>query len=164
MKYVCMILILALLLSGCGQTPLETIADEVVDSRPSCRQMIASIPDEASVFTIENGQNDKLYICDGYTISMCTFSSGDLNNTFSQSTGYGLNTLTVINTEIDALKRYDAVWASIGENGDQVGKIAVIDDGYYHYVLTVIGDATYMGENSDKIDALFSSFSLENAA
>ena len=108
MKYLCMILILVLLLSGCGQTPLETIADEVVDNRPSCRQILINIPDEASVFTMENGQADKLYICDGYTISMHIFPGGDLHNTFSQSTGYGLDTLTVINTEYDSMKRYDA--------------------------------------------------------
>lgn len=163
MKYLCIVLILAILLSGCGQTPLETIADEIIDNRPNSRQISVSIPEDASVFTIENGQNDKLYLCDGYSISMHTFPGGDLNRTFSEATGFSADTLTVVNTEYNDAERYEAAWASVGESGDQLGRIAVIDDGYYHYVLTVVGDAAYMGENSDKVDTLFSSFSLENA-
>ena len=43
-----------------------------------------------------------------------------------------------------------------------MGRAAVLDDGRYHYVLTVQADAARSGELTETWNQLFSGFSLES--
>jgi hypothetical protein len=75
-------------------------------------------------------------------------------------TGFGREHLTVMETQFPGGKRYDLVWSCMGENGEQVGRACLLDDGNYHYVLSTLADASRAGEFDETWEALFGSYSL----
>lgn len=162
MKKIVLIVLLALGLSGCAQKQeLETIGNPcvaVLESNPQTIQV--SLPEEISTPVIQNEENGKLYLCEGYTLTLQTLEGGDINRTIKSCTGFSKDELTVLETTHDDVKRYDCVWTAIGEGADQVGRLAVLDDGAYHYVLTVMAQMDEAGELSDKWQEIFNSFAL----
>ena len=76
--------------------------------------------------------------------------------------GFEPERLTILKTGRGGVSRYDFVWTAAGEEGEQVGRAAVLDDGRYHYVLTVQADAARSGELTETWNQLFSGFSLES--
>jgi VCBS repeat-containing protein len=42
--------------------------------------------------------------------------------------------------------RYESVWSAVGEGEDQVGRLVILDDGNYHYAVTVMAPAETAGE------------------
>lgn len=161
MKKTVMLALLSLLLCGCAaEDTFETIADEWVQSAAApVADVNLTLPEEAvsPVFQSENGT---LYQCDGYEIALQTLDAGDLDASLRNITGYGREYLTVLETELSGMKRYDLVWSCLGEKGEQVGRARVLDDGNYHYVLSVLADADRAGEFEAVWEALFSSYSL----
>ena len=56
--------------------------------------------------------------------------------------------------------RYEFVWVSAGETGERLGRGVILDDGSYHYVMTVLRDAEST-ENSQIVwNDVFASFRL----
>lgn len=158
----CMIFVLiALLLTGCGaEETFETVADEQLSPvSAQVRQILVELPEEAASPAMES-ENGKLYQCDGYEIMLQTLDAGDLNATIQTVSGYSRDGLTVMETQAGDLTRYEFVWASAGELGDRVGKAAVLDDGSYHYVISVLADAACVKEHEDTWQAMFGSFTL----
>ena len=51
-------------------------------------------------------------------------------------------------TEKNGMKRYDCAWSAAGEGMQTVGRLTVLDDGNYHYVLAV----TAPQEHADELD------------
>lgn len=135
----------AVLLCGCAsRQTMETVADiwaEPVPPEP--REVILHLPGEASVFAMES-DSGRQYLGDGYEISVQTLASGDLNATIKTLTGFTKDELTVMQKQDSDNKRYEFVWASEGENGARLGRGAVLDDGNYHYCLTVLQDVEGM--------------------
>ena len=82
---------------------------------------------------------------------METLSSGDINETLRQLTGFESDELTVMETAQMGLNRYECVWTAAGEGGDVVGCAAILDDGSYHYCVTVMGNA----ENGVKLQETY---------
>ena len=154
-------LLLMFLLFGCAaEDTFETVADEWVQSAAApMAEIILTLPEEAAA-PVSQSENGTLYQCDGYDILIQTLEAGDLNATLESVTGYGREALTVLETRAGGRKRYDLVWSSLGEAGEQVGRACLLDDGNYHYVLSVLGDAQRMGEFEAVWEALFSSYSL----
>ena len=67
----------------------------------------------------------------------------------------------MIETAQAGAKRYVAVWTSAGEAGNQVGRCAILDDGSYHYVLSVMADEQDAGRLSEGVwKEIFASFRL----
>ena len=91
-----------------------------------------------------------------------TLPGGDLNQPFLQCTGFPVSGLQIMHTKIDGIKRYETVWASSAEDGERVGRIAVLDDGSYHYVLTVMADAQKAGQLTDTWQTLFRTLRIED--
>ena len=85
-------------------------------------------------------------MCDDYMLSMQTLAGGDLNRTLKQITGYDKTQLTVLQTRAGDAEKYSCVWTAAGEGGDQVGRAVILDDGNYHYCVTVMADAAAAGE------------------
>ena len=154
--------VLVLLLTGCGaQETFETLGDLYVEPvAATAQEMAVDLPAEIAAPVMESGDSGKLYLCDGYTLTMQTFESGDLNRTLQECTGYGRDALTVMETVRDDVTRYECVWTSAGEGGDQLGRLTVLDDGCYHYVLTVMADAAEAGQLSQTWQHMFNSFRL----
>lgn len=130
------------LLAGCGvRETMETVADEyLIPAAAEPREISVELPGETTVSTIQNDAG-RIYICDGYEIILETMDAGDLDGTLRTVTGFGEDELTVIKTEADNVKRYEFCWASAGEAGEMTGQGVILDDGNYHYVLSVLRDA-----------------------
>lgn len=163
MKKCWVLLVLAALLCGCSgaEETFETVHDAYVQSAAAVqREILVSLPDEAAVSAMENESGEKLYLCRGYTLTLQTMEAGDLNGTIQEISGYSRDSLTVMETAPGEFKRYDFVWSSAGENGDQLGRAAILDDGSHHYVLTCMAPESAAGELAQTWDAIFGSFWL----
>ena len=140
MKKLWILLALASLLCGCtSEETLETISDDIV-------QPVMAQPGEISVRLPDNAVE--------------TVSGGDLSATIQRISGYTPDNLTVMETAQDGAKRYDFVWASAGENGDQLGRAVILDDGNYHYCLSVLRDADTTEKSQIVWRDVFDSFKL----
>lgn len=142
MKKLLVLFLAALLLGGCGTVEtMETIADEweiPVAAKP--KEIQLNLPGEALACAMESNTG-RMYFGDSYEISVQTLSSGDLNATLEDITGFSREDLTVMETKEGDLKRYEFVWASAGEAGERLGRGIILDDGDYHYCLSVLQDA-----------------------
>ncbi len=161
----CWIIVLALmLLTGCTGPALETLGS--IPQRPSTEdaqaQVLLELP-QTAVADVFGSEEDILYTCDGYTISMKTLPAGDLKATVQTLSGYDPQQLSIVESSSGAAERYDFVWTAAAEQGELVGRAAVIDDGAFHYCLCVYAQAADAGSLGEEWNRLFSSFYLETA-
>ena len=137
---------------------MQDVPDTPVVSAVQRIQM--QLPPELSSPTMETETAGTLYLCDDYSITVQTLESGSLQKTIREATGMDKDKLQIINTRQGDIKRYQWVWSTAGENGVQVGRGCVLDDGVYHYVLTALTDE----DKSEKVQSqwreIFASFSL----
>lgn len=160
MKKWWLLLMICAMLWGCGaEETFETVADEILEVAAVQRQILVELPPEAAAPASESDAGT-IYICDGYEIMLQTLSGGDLDATLRAVSGYGREELTVVESRQGDYKRYDLVWACAGEEGERIGRGAVLDDGNYHYVLCVLSDADRVQKYEEVWSALFSSYSL----
>lgn len=162
MKKCWILLTLVLLLSGCSaQETFETVSDDFllpVTAEPKRLQLV--LPEEAAVQTMQSNEEEKIYLCDGYTLTTHCLAAGDLNSTFRQLTGHTPDQLTVMQTECVGTERYETVWSAVGEGGDQVGRALILDDGNYHYAVTVMASSALSGALTDTWGEIFDSVTL----
>lgn len=162
MKKLWWILILAFLLTGCGSNAVwETVGD--VDNTPVMAQMQQvqlSLPKDAASETMENTQTGKIYLCNGYTVAVQTLPGGDMDKTLREISGFSKEQLTVMETETQNIKRYECVWAAAGEAEDQVARAVVLDDGSYHYAVTVMAPFSTAGDLADVWQSILTSVQL----
>ena len=160
MKKLWILLALASLLCGCAaEETLETVSDDIIQpvmAQPG--EISVRLPDNAVAPVLES-DSEQVYLSEDYEILVQTCPAGNLNDTIRKLTGFDKEQLTVMETEQDGAKRYDFVWAAAGEDGERLGRAAVLDDGSYHYCLSVLRDA--QGEKSQVVwSEVFSSFGL----
>lgn len=162
MKKVWCVLVLALLLSGCsGGKTLETVTDvQDVSVMAQMKQVHVSLPSDASVETLENGANEKIYLCDGYTVSVQILPGGDTERTFRELTGFSKEQLTLMQRQNGNYSRYDCVWSAAGEGEDLVARCTVLDDGSFHYAVTVCAPFSDAGDLSKTWQNILSSVTL----
>ena len=122
--------------------------------------MVLDVPQDASVSVLQGENGEKIYLCDGYTVTIQTFSSGDLKKTLQTLTGYEKEDLTLMQTLQDGAKRYECVWTAAGEGENQVGRLCLLDDGNYLYAVTAMAGESKAGELQDVWQELFDSFRL----
>ncbi len=162
MKKLWVIPLIALLLAGCGKKQtLETITD--VPDTPvvsAVRRIQVQLPPELSSPTLEGEDTGTLYLCDDYSITVQTLESGDLKRTIRDTTGMNKDNLQIIQTKQGDVKRYQWVWSTTGENGVQVGRGCILDDGAYHYVLTALTDEGKAEMVQSQWKEIFASFTL----
>lgn len=154
------VLLAVLMLTACAsQQTLETVADDMaVPVMAEPRQIAVDLPEDGEQTVVE-GASGNLYLGSDYSISIETLDSGDLDRTVFDLTGFHRSDLTVIVTEADGVRRYEFVWAAAGEMGDQLGHGVILDDGNYHYCMSVLRPA--QAEVSQIIwDDVYHSFSL----
>ena len=160
-KKLCLTAVLgAVLLWGCAnQETLETVADVWdVPAMAAPRQISVELPEGAGAETLESDAG-RLYVTDDYSLSLETLEAGDLDATLRQLTGRGKEDLTVMETQQGDTKRYEFVWAAAGETGEMLGRGAILDDGNYHYCMSLLRPA----EKVSQVlwNPVFESFSLE---
>lgn len=161
MKKYLWILLPVLLLCGCkGQETMETIADEIllpVMAQP--RDISVELPGETALPVVENDAG-RLYLCDEYEIVLQTLDAGDLDRTMQTLSGMAREDLTVMETLAEDVTRYEFVWTSAGERGEQLGRAVVLDDGAYHYCLSVLRNAEKADKSQTNWNRVFQSFRL----
>lgn len=155
------LMILALLLCGCrAEETFETVADDLVQPVMAIpRQIQVQLPENAISPVLES-EGEQIYLCDGYEIIVETRAAGDLDGTIRRISGYDKEDITVVETQWQDVTRYEFVWAAIGENGDRLGRAVVLDDGTYHYCLSVIRDASLSQDSQIVWNEVFSSFAV----
>ena len=156
------LLLCVVLLSGCsGQQVMETVTDEwLVSTMAPQKELSVKLPAEATKTVLSAEDGAELYFCDDYVITLQTVASGDLDRSARTLCGYGADRLTILQTKLGGLKRYDWTWTSAGEGSAQVGRATVLDDGDYHYCMTVMAQETACGGLKQQWDALFDSFGV----
>lgn len=161
MKKLGWILLLAVLLTGCAaEETLETVADELlIPAMAQPGEIQVALPGEAALPAMET-DTGRAYLCQDYEIYIQTLEAGDLENTVRTLSGYARDSLTVLETVQENLKRYDFVWSCAGETGDRIGRAAVLDDGSYHYTLTILRDADTTEHSQIVWNDIFDSFTL----
>ena len=162
MKKLWIVLALGLVLSGCGsQETFETVSDLYAQPVSAIlQQVVLDIPQDAVAAVMQSDSEGTMYLCDDYTITVQTFASGDLNKTLQTATGYGKDKLQIMRTHANNAKRYECVWTAAGEGETQVGRTCVLDDGSYHYVLTVMAAEKQAGALMQTWNALMESFRI----
>ena len=157
-----MILAAVLLLAGCSAAPVYETLDgvDVNGQLPAAKTIRFDLPEDATVQTVQGGPG-RIYFCDGYEIMVETVSAGDLDKTLRSLTGFSRDALTLMQTKVDGVDRYSCVWTSVGEGGEQIGRATILDDGGYHYCLSVTAPAQDALELQPVFSALFASFTLE---
>lgn len=161
MKKFVWIILLAISLCGCAAAPtFETLGDDHVQSAmQEERGVLLSLPEKAQARMIQ-GEAGTIYLCDGFEVTTQVMAAGDLNETFVTLTGFESDGLTVMATSAMDCTRYTCVWTAAGETGDTVGRAVILDDGVYHYCLTVTADADDAAALQDIWQQIFDSFSL----
>ena len=150
----------AAMLTGCGaEETFETVMDEpVVAAMASPGKITVQLPPGTAAPVLET-ENQQIYVGDTYEIAVETLEGGDLDATLRALTGYPRDELTLLETQWENVTRYEFVWAAAGEEGDRLGRAVVLDDGAYHYCLSLVRDAAVSSDTAAWND-LFGSFSL----
>ena len=150
------------MLTGCGvQETFETVDDlYVVPASVAMGRLSLSLPEETTMQVMALSDENRLYFCDGYTLVVQTMESGNLEETFRQTTGFSKEELIPIKTNHYGADRYDCVWMAAGEAGDQICRAAILDDGNYHYCVTVMAPANTAGELTETWNDLLNTLSI----
>lgn len=149
-------------MTACGaRETFETISDVYdVSAMARLQQVKITLPEDASVESMGSGDSGELYLCDGYCVTVQTMEAGDLDRTLRQTTGFSKDQLTVMQTRAGNAERYEFVWSAAGEAEDQMCRAVVLDDGAYHYVVTVMAEASQAGELAEVWQHILDSVTL----
>ncbi len=162
MKKIWIWLLITVLLTGCSAGGSYETLGTVPQEKPPApmAKVTLALPEEAAenVWQTEEGT---FYDCQGYTLSLQTFASGDLPKTVQTLSGFRPDKLTVLESGETGCRRYDWVWIAAGADGDVLCRAAVIDDGNYHYCLSAMALAGEAGDLTETWNGLFGSFRLE---
>ena len=161
LRKLAVIVLCTLLLSGCAaEETFETIADELIlPAMAQPREISVSLPDNA-LAPVLSGTDEQVYFCEDYEIIIETLSSGDLSATVKAVSGYEKEHLTILETRQENMPRYEFVWASAGEQGERLGRAVILDDGHYHYCMSVLRDAQAAQDSQIVWSEVFQSFAL----
>lgn len=152
------ICLLVILLSGCkAEETLETVSDEwIVPVMAKPREISVRMPEDLVLPVLEQ-EGRQLYMGPNYEIMLETMAAGDLQATIRNLSGYEQEQLTILETDQGEWNRYEFVWTAAGEQGHRLGRAVILDDGDYHYCMSVLRDAE---ESLIVWQDVFQSFSL----
>lgn len=161
MKVVCAIFFVLVMLTGCGsRETYETVTDELaipVSAEP--RDVHFDLAQDP-VMPVMESNGGELYLCGDYDVMVQTLQSGDLDETVYQVSGFYPAELTLLQTLTGDINKYEFVWTCAAEEGQQIGRATLLDDGNYHYVLSATVDAELIGEYQEIWNGIFESFEL----
>ena len=161
MKKLIVLLLLTSMLLGCGAEETFEVVEDVIPVEPVAapQQFFVSLPDDVLTPTFQDDSGE-LYVCQDYTISKQILSSGDLEKTVNTLTGLSREDIQIIQTFYEDADRYDLVWTAAGEEGLQLGRACILDDGNYHYVLSTLAEEEAAGQLRDTLQDMYDSCKL----
>lgn len=163
MKRIFCVVCAAMVLAGCGaQETFETISDDIAEPvMVQMRGIELELPQDAVAAVMDSEETGALYLCNDFTLVIQTMAAGDLDRTVRGISGFGAEDVTMLRTQQQDADRYEWVWSAAGEGGDQLCRGVILDDGSYHYTLSVMADADVAGGLEKEWDGIFSSFRLD---
>lgn len=147
MKIMIAIILAALLMTGCAATETFEKVQDVYkgETLKSPGEVKIQLPPDTGK-TVLTGAQGRVYFCEGYEIAIETFIGGDLQRTVKNISGYDYENITIFETVASSgLKRYEFVWTSVGAEGEMVGRSVIIDDGSYHYCVSMLANSEEVG-------------------
>lgn len=156
------ILAAAVLLSGCAaEETMETMADVWAEPVMVVQKELHLELPEGAASPVADTEGGQWYDCGSFSVGVVTLDAGDIRETIRELSGFEKDALTVMETEAEGMDRYEFVWVTTGETGEVFHRALVLDDGNFHYCLTVSGDAEAAGETKDVWQMIFDSAYLE---
>ena len=160
MKKMCCWLLLVCLLAGCGdQETFETMEDAWVTDQAAPRRIQVDLPED-TVLPVMETDTGKLYFCRDFEVSVQTLAGGDLDGTVRTLCGFGAEDVELMETAADGLTRYDFVWSSAGETGDQVGRACILSDGVWHYCVAAMAPEDRASDYREIWNGMFETVAL----
>lgn len=154
-------LLAVMLLGGCATPALETVSDVYVTQPPAERKTIClTLPEDAAEAVMEGNDGTRLYLCDDYELRLQTVDSQSLDDVLRSVTGYGEDRLTVMKTRTGEYDRYDCVWCVAGEEGEQIGRTALLSDGSYFYCVSTLAGSEMAHALNEVWQEILDSFTL----
>lgn len=148
MKKFVLVLCLMLLLTGCAAQTFETVDDlNDVSAMAKPATILLDLPEDAAAPAME-GASGTLYFCGDYDITVEVMPSGNLSNTLQILTGFEKDELDLLQTIRCGVSCYESAWSAAGEAGDHVGRVLIMDDGNFHYCVSVMASAEDAGDCS----------------
>lgn len=157
-----LMIICACLLTGCAAPTFETLGDVPHQqvAAPVPRKVVLELP-EGAVKSVWSGEEDTMYLCEDYTVHLQTLGAGDLSASIRHLSGFDKEQLTIMQSRCGDHDRYEWVWTAAGEGGDAVYRCALLDDGDFHYALTVTASAATAGAFTEEWTEIMSTFRLK---
>ena len=156
------VFICAIMLTGCAAPTFETLGDiphqQVAATVP--RKVVLELPEEAVLSVWENEANT-MYLCRDFSAHLQTLEAGDLQGSIRQLCGYERENLTVVESRCGDHNRYEWVWIAAGEGGDEICRCTLLDDGDFHYALTLTASSFDAGALAQTWNEIMSGFCLE---
>ena len=162
MKRGILFLLVLLILTGCSSATWETLGDIPHQdvAAPAMQQVLLTLPED-SAEAVWSGENERMYLCEDYSIHIQTLDGGNIASTVQELSGFSPKNLTIVESRCGNHQRYEFVWTAVSEEGDLISRCALLDDGNYHYALTVTAAASDVGVLTDQWNTLMGSFCLE---
>lgn len=160
MKKILIVLVIAVTLTGCAVQTFETVDDQQeVQAMATPATLLVDLPDEAAAPAMQ-GTSGTLYFCGDYDISVEVMPSGNLDSTLKNLTGFGQKDLHIIETDRCGVDCYESVWSAAGEAGDHIGRVLILDDGSFHYCVSVMALAEDAGSCAEDWNEILESVAL----
>ena len=160
MRKILVMLIVVLMLAGCSAQTFEKVEDtNDVQAMVQPATLLMDLPEEAAAPTMQ-GSSGTLYFCGDYDIMVEVMPSGNLNNTLQSLTGFERDELELVQTMRCGVDCYGLVWTAAGEAGDHVGRALILDDGNFHYCVSVMAMAEDISACADDWNSLLKSVAL----
>ena len=155
------LLVLCMMLTGCnGTETFETLGKIQHDQIeiPAIASVALSLPECAVMETF--GGEDKVFDCGEYTLVLQNLQSGDFQTTVERISGFDAERLTIMQSGSADIKRWDWIWTAASDEGELLGRAAVLDDGNYHYCLYILAPAQIATVMYEEWNGIFASFHL----
>ena len=164
MKTVCLVLMILLLLTGCGAAPVwETVEDFVPEVPVSAWQEDARtvqirVPEGTVLAEAADGY--QLYEAGELLIETSTFLASDLDTAVRRLSGYERDRLMILQTTKFDLPEYQFAWYSQTEEGGRLCRADLVMDGMTCYAV-VCSTPEAAGDSYDtQSRQVFASFDL----
>lgn len=160
MKKLLLMLCAMLFLSGCAAQTFEKVEDlNDVQAMAQPAALLVDLPEEAAAPAMQ-GSSGTLYFCGDYDIMVEVMPSGNLSSTLQTLTGFQREELELMQTDRCGVDCYEGVWSAAGEAGDHVGRVLVLDDGSFHYCVSIMAMAEDAGDCVEQWNEILESVAL----
>lgn len=158
-KWVLLVMVVALMtLCACSAEDFEPMLDVYGPSDHAQPAKIQIDLPEDAVLSVMAGDTGTLYYGENYEVCVETYPSGNISDTLKKITGRQLSDLTVLEVPVEEGKSYRCGWSVTDGEGERIGQCVVIDDGRFHYCLSVLADAESAGQLRPVIESVLNSY------